>query len=234
MLKFLQSSAILGILTAMFFTAQVFAQLDGNPENLCRNGFFPRESKEYKLARITGKKAEKIYFYGDERDDCPGGQNCRQKSYLIPGDEIIVSRSFGDFACSWFQPRKGSETVGWIKLENLEWIQTNQNPAEKDWLGEWLFYDNSIEISKAKKPDLLAITGNATWKGLGDNIHVGELDESAKPSGNKLKLGENETGEYACKVSMLLLGKYLIVSDNLNCGGVNVSFSGVYQKKPRK
>ena len=131
MIKFIQNSALIIIFSAIFLTAQVFAQLDGNPENLCRNGFFPRESNDYKIARINGKKSDKIYFYGDERDDCPGGKNCRLKSYVIPGDEIIVSRTFGDYACSWFQPRKGSETVGWIRLENLEWIETNQNPAEK-------------------------------------------------------------------------------------------------------
>jgi len=29
-------------------------------------------------------------------------------------------------------------------------------------------------------------------------------------------------------------GKFLVVGDNLHCGGANVSFSGVYQKRPRR
>jgi hypothetical protein len=66
---------------------------------------------------------------------------------------------------------------------------------------------------------------------LGDNVHIGELDHSAKPSLNKLKLGETDDDEFACKVAMQLVGKFLIVSDNLNCGGANVTFSGVYLKK---
>lgn len=234
MKKIIQNTAILVIIYGFILTAQIFAQLEGNPENLCRNGFFPRESKNYKIAKIKGGKGEKVYFYGDERDDCPGGKNCRLKSYVIKNDEIIVSRVFSGFACSWFQPRKGSETVGWIKVDNLEWIDKAQKPAEKDWLGEWGFYDNSIIISKGKKPGLFDIKGNAFWKGLGDNIHIGELDHSTKPLENKLNLGAEETDEYACKVSMQLVGKYLAVSDNLNCGGANVTFSGVYLKRAKK
>jgi hypothetical protein len=44
-------------------------------------------------------------------------------------------------------------------------------------------------------------------------------------------LGENETDEYECKVSIRKVGKYLVVADNMQCGGANVSFSGVYQKQ---
>ena len=153
------------------------------------------------------------------------------KSYVIPGNEIIVSRALGGYACAWFQPKKGAETFGWIKIDELKWIATNETPVLKDWLGDWRFYDNSIQISKGNTSDLFTVKGNAFWKGSGDNIHVGELDHTAKPSGNKLNLGENDTGEYDCKVWIQLVGKYLIVSDNMNCGGANVTFSGVYRKK---
>jgi hypothetical protein len=30
---------------------------------------------------------------------------------------------------------------------------------------------------------------------------------------------------------MQLVGKHLVVGDNLHCGGANVSFSGVYRRK---
>jgi len=226
--------AIWLIIFSFVLTVQVFAQLEGNPENFCRNGFFPRESENYRLAKIDGKRGEKIYFYGDERDDCPQNRDCRRKSYVIPGDEIIVSRTFGNFACAWFQPKKGSETVGWIRLDDLRWIDTIENPPAADWLGEWRFYDSSIEISKSRTPSVFDVKGNAFWKGLGDNIHIGELDDRANASGNVLKLGEDERDEYACRVSMWLVGKYLIVADNLQCGGANVTFSGVYRRAAKK
>ena len=230
--KFIKYPAIFIII--LILTTPLFAQLEGNPDNFCRNGSFPRESRDFKLARITGKKGERIYFHGDEREDCPNGKDCRLKSYLIPGDEVIVSRTRDGYACGWFQPLKGYETVGWLKTDNLEWIETNQNPPADKWIGNWKHYDNVIDIVIGKNRGLFSVTGEATWKGVGDNVHVGELDyNEVKPVGNHLKLGENDNEEYDCKVSMWLLGKYLVVADNLRCGGANVSFSGVYQRKGR-
>lgn len=208
----------------------VFAQLEGNPENWCRNGFFPRESENYSLARVKGKKGERVFFYGDEKD-CPNDKNCRQKSYLIPNDTVIVSRSFAGFACAWYQPKKGAETVGWLPLEKLEFTEMIQGGGRDAWTGTWSFADNEIKIAATKKTDVFKITGNAFWKGLGDNIHIGELDGEAKMVEKNLKYGEEDAGKFDCKVTIRLAGEFLIVADNLNCGGVNVTFSGVYQRQ---
>lgn len=205
-----------------------FAQLEGNPENWCRNGFFPRESQEYSLGKIKAKKGERIYFYGDD-ENCPNGKNCRQKSYLIAGNEVIVSRKFGNWACGWYQPKKGSETVGWISLKNLEFTPMVQ--GVESYAGKWTFYDNDIEIKKTKDPKVFDITGMAFWKGMGDNINTGELDGKAVWNQQNLVYGAEDKSEYACKVRIDLVWKYLIVSDNFNCGGLNVTFSGVYLKK---
>ncbi len=39
-----------------------------------------------------------------------------------------------------------------------------------------------------------------------------------------------EADELDCKVAFVLLDKYLVATDNNQCGGVNVSFSGVYSR----
>lgn len=227
----MKTSKIIFLLLLIFSSVPVFAQLEGNPENLCRNGFFPRESENYSLAVVKGKKGEKIFFYGDD-EDCPNGKNCRLKSYVIPNDEVIVSRKFGNFACAWYQPKKGAETVGWISLESLEFSEKPQVIRKEDWTGIWNFYDSEIKIAAAGKENVYKITGNAFWQGLGEgNIHIGELGGEAKIVETNLEYGEGDGGEYDCKVTMRLVGKYMIVSDNLNCGGVNVTFSGVYRKK---
>ena len=220
------------IVFGLVLTANSFAQLEGNPENYCRNGFFPRESKTYRLAKIKGKPKERIYFFGDEREDCPQNKNCRLKSYVVPNDEVIVSRELGDFACVWFQPKNGSETVGWLHTEKLSYLPETKDLKINDWIGNWRFYDNSIDIVISKKRGFLGVSGNAVWKGLGDNVHVGEFnEEEVAPQGNVLKIGESETEEFDCQVTMRRVGRYLIVADNLNCGGANVTFSGVYQNK---
>lgn len=211
----------------ILFTVSAFAQLEGNPENWCRNGFFPRESQEYSLGTIKAKKGERVYFYGDD-ENCPNGKNCRQKAYLIAGNEVIVSRKFGDWACSWYQPKKGFETVGWISLKNLEFTPMVQ--GIEDYQGKWNYYDNEIEIKKTADPKVFEIKGLAFWKGMGGNVHTGELDGKGIWNEKILLYGEDDKSEYACKAKIDLVWKYLIVSDNLNCGGVNVTFSGVYRR----
>jgi hypothetical protein len=44
-------------------------------------------------------------------------------------------------------------------------------------------------------------------------------------------LNEWRVDEYDCAADFTLLGKYLVVTDNSNYGGVNVRFDGVYTKK---
>ncbi|HQU84210.1 MAG TPA: hypothetical protein PKY59_13830 [Pyrinomonadaceae bacterium] len=225
---------LISFVFAVILSANVFAQIEGNPENWCRNGLFPRENVDYSILTVLGKKGEKIYFYGDESENCPNSEKCRQKSYVIPGDKVIISRKYGNYFCAWFQPKKGYETVGWISAEKLGYPMVMHLEKKRDLTGTWTFYDNEIRIEKGAKPNTFKVSGEAFWKGLGDNIHTGELDHEGVIVGEDLKLGENDNDEYDCKVTLKLVGKYLIVSDNMNCGGANVTFSGVYQQTKNK
>ena len=221
---------LLSNLLLLLLTVPVLAQLEGNPSNWCRQGSFPSESEEYQIARVNGSAKEKAYFHDDTRDDCPAGKGCQSKSYLVPEDEVLISRILNsDWGCAWYTPKKGSPTIGWISMRRLDFLPGGLNLIAQDWLGKWKYFDNSIVITKGGGGEL-DVKGNALWRGLGDNVHIGELDQKAKPTGNILKLGENETSEYDCKATLRLVGKYLIASDNMNCGGVNVTFSGVYRK----
>lgn len=197
-----------------------------DPPNWCRNGLFTSSVTEFSLARVNGTRGSRAYFYRDS-DDCPEGNSCRRRSYVIPGDVILVSARRGAFVCAWFQPRKGSETVGWVHRNQLQMTQTQNNMRRSGWLGEWTFQGNDLNITQ--NGGALSVKGNAFWKGLGDNIHIGEVDENGVPSGRRLVLGGNE--QYDCRVELVRIGRFLVASDNKNCGGVNVTFDGVYQKQ---
>lgn len=197
----------------------------GNPSNWCRNGHFANSS-EFRLAKVVGAKGTKVNFYSDD-NDCPNASlaKCKLKSYLISGDTLIVSKTYNNFVCGWFQPVKGSETVGWISIGSLKITKPDFNPTMNKWLGSWRFYDNTITITT----DIMGkvkIVGEAFWKGLGDNIHIGEVNGVAKPQGNLLTIEEE-----ICKIKMTLIGDYLIANDNSDCGGANVTFDGVYRLK---
>lgn len=197
-----------------------------NPPNWCRNGLFPK-SQYFSLAKIKGAKGSRTYFYSDDKD-CPSGANCRMKSYIVPGDEIIVSNQYGSYVCAWYEPTKGAETVGWIEAKDMEYSYDDSQP---NWIGKWSYYENDIQFVPAKRNGAFMISGTAFWKGAGDNVHTGEISGTEAPDGNMMKIGADDKDEFACKVDMTILGKYLIVKDNMNCGGANVSFSGVYTKK---
>lgn len=209
--------------------AETAAQAEGNPPNWCRNGAFADDSEHFRLARVKGARGGRAYFHADE-DDCPkAGGRCRTKAYVIPGDELIVSRTFGEWVCGWFQPRKGSETVGWVEASKLDIREADARPALSAWLGEWTFYENFVRIRRGARVGRLAVEGQAYWHGLGDNVHVGEIGGDARPEGRSLAL-EDDT----CRVRLLLVGPFLLVNDNGQCGGVNVSFDGVYRRQPAR
>jgi hypothetical protein len=208
------------------------AQVEGNPENWCRNGLYTNDAAGFRLGAVTGAKGARVYFHGDDSDDCPAaGAKCRAKAYLIPGDEVIVSRRFGDYVCAWFSPRKGDETVGWLPAASVTLSEPDMKPALSRWVGAWGYGSlQSLDIKRgARAGGALAVKGEAYWRGLGDNIHTGEVEFEAAPQGNILALKNSED---ICEVTLRLIGSYLVVNDNLQCGGANVTFNGVYRKKP--
>lgn len=216
----------LTLLIALFaFSAS--GQIAGNPANWCRGGFFTREAESFQIGTV---KPAKAYFYGDDRDTCPGDANCRLKSYVVKRDQVVISKIFGGFACAWFTPKKGYETVSWMRLDDLTLSKPPERPPLRAWIGEWIYGDNSISFSDNKLAGFLNVTGNAMWRGLGDNVHVGELDGRYAPEGSQINYSDGDD-MYDCKASLHLVGPYLVVDDNQHCGGANVTFSGIYRKK---
>jgi hypothetical protein len=184
---------------------------------------------DFKVAKVVGQRNAKIHFLNDE-EDCPKSSDakCRKNSYLIPGDQVIVSRKFGSWMCSWYQPKKGGETVGWLPTVNLSIIdQATPTPSLEKWVGVWRHYDNSLSIKRNGSAPELKVEGQAYWRGLGDNVNEGSFAAGAAPQGNQLILKDDD----GCEVSLRLVGDYLIAHDNFQCGGMNVRFDGVYRKR---
>jgi hypothetical protein len=221
-----RSIALFSLLLLLVFTAA--AQREGNPENWCRGGSFPLDSETFSIGTV---KVAKAFFYNDFKDDCPTSESCRERSYVVKGNKVVVARTFKGFACSRFISAKRASTTGWIKASMIDVTEADPKPKLSAWLGDWRYADNSISFTENKLPGNLNVTGNAFWKGLGDNIHIGELDGRSEPKGNILKFGESDTDEFACKATMHLVGKFLVVADNMRCGGANVTFTGVYRKE---
>jgi hypothetical protein len=61
--------------------------------------------------------------------------------------------------------------------------------------------------------------------------NIGDLGGSARPHGAVLAYSDGDPD--GCRATMTLIGSLLVVADNDQCGGMNVSFTGVYQRKAR-
>jgi hypothetical protein len=68
-------------------------------------------------------------------------------------------------------------------------------------------------------------------------VNIGELEGKARPRDATLALGQGYDGVkppgerqdlVECAARLRLFGRYLVVEDNMQCGGANVSFTGVY------
>ncbi|MFT3745535.1 MAG: hypothetical protein QM785_14735 [Pyrinomonadaceae bacterium] len=147
---------------------------------------------------------------------------------------VITSRSLGDYVCGWFTGAKGGVKVGWLRKADLDYPLMLMDASEKVWTGEWQYASNSISFSPNKISGYLNVKGDALWKGMGDNVHIGELDGRFMPKDGVVEYSDG-TSQYDCRATMrLTMERFLIVADNGNCGGANVTFSGIYRKVSSK
>jgi hypothetical protein len=215
-------AAILGLLTP------TLAYGSDEKRFWCRNGYFPSEQKSLKLAIASGEKGKRIPIFWDDKE-CPRqGASCRQMAYVIPGDELIVNHVEDGWACAWYQGKK-SETVGWVRTDEIAIRDSSDDGNLKGWIGTWKYYDDEVTIS-SKDGQTLTVRGRATWLGLVVNghrvTHTGGIKGEALPSSNHAHVGQS-----GCEADLTRIGRYLIVTDNRQCGGANVRLDGVYLKR---
>jgi hypothetical protein len=194
---------------------------------LCRNGLF-NQLEGIHLAKATPDATGKVHFRNDDSAKCPADASCAEKAYVVAGDQLLASKEYGGWVCAWYFSKK-HEYVGWIRPTVSTPLPAHP-PALADWKGDWTGW---ADVTLEPKPDgSIYVTGTAIWSGGNGNVHDGELDDTAKPVGNRLEIGDAKE-EYACHVVFQLIGGYLLANDSGYCGGVNVSFSGVYRRSAK-
>jgi hypothetical protein len=199
------------------------------------------------LARI-GDRSPRVNFIKREdiREGCPSkAPACRDKAYLVPGNEIVISGAKDAFVCATYVSPKGRVSDGWLPRSAVIPVQSPSPIETRDWLGKWRSGpEQEIVIGAGSSSDGLTIKGDATWGGSDPErvkrgaFNIGELEGEAAATGADLSfdMGEGGTLSYEeadeadCKVQMRRLGSYLLVRDNNLCGGMNVSFTGIYRR----
>jgi len=199
------------------------------------------------LARINDR-SPRVNFVKREviQKGCPStSAACKDKAYLVPGDEVVISGSRGEFVCASYAGRTGALTEGWLPRDAISPVQEAPVERREGWIGQWRSGpEQTIVLEGGAAQNSLKIKGDATW-GASDPgrvargaVNVGELEGEAPLRGSALSFGMGENGtlpyteadESDCRVQMRRLGPYLLVKDNNMCGGHNVTFTGIYRR----
>lgn len=199
----------------------------------------------------------KTHFYKgsptDKASACPGfSDKCREKAFVVAGDRVIVSGAVGDFVCAHFVAPRNRDKETFQEIVRSGWLTSAdlapEPPARPPvWIGEWRRVEASIAIKAAATPGMLAIRGEATFGSMDPDrvkrgaVNVGEISGDVTPVDGGLSFAMGDKGavpvtkaaETDCKVWMRRVGPWLLVDDNRQCGGVNVSFSGLYARQGR-
>ena len=225
---------------SMFFISDAVSAFGNNANDArqCRYdlwfGKFSSIEGQIQLAKVIAKP--RSYFLADAEtlEGCPeNGLKCRSKSIVNHGSEVLIFKTKPGFVCAIY-PTKSGRATGWLPDTQ---IAINKDfsllkPTLEAWKGHWYSGDNQIKL--AISDNALKASGNAYWpkKGL-ETSQDGEFTGEAVPVANHLVLATDADyggNEEPCKLNMNLVGNFLVVTDNSNCGGRNVRFDGIYKR----
>lgn len=195
------------------------------------------------LARVARSRPKVNFVRGAHASPaCPSlSDACRDRPFLMAGDVVLTTERHGEFVCADYVNAKAIETIGWLPQAALEPLPLSPVPSA-GWLGAWSRIEARITIKPAPG-GALAIEGTAVW-GSHDRgrvargaVHNGEIAATVKPAGDVVFFSDepapsfDKVPENVCAVRMRRIGPYLVVEDNRSCGGMNVSFSGIYVRR---
>lgn len=200
------------------------------PDDTCRNGSFPANETAVGRAQVIG--VGRIALLSDD-DGCPAETvKCRGTTVLAPGAIVLTGHRHGDYLCA-FDP--AHDDAGYLVAARLKPLPVDASPPLKTWAGHWRDGDDTISLTA--KGATLTADGDAYWPSAHPSArqfpggpNVGDLSGTAAPKGNAVTFADASDPQ-ACSATLRLIGEVLVVADNGACGGMNVSFSGVYRRR---
>ena len=195
----------------------------------------------------VNRELPRAYFLKSQAEDsqCPSADDiCKKRSYLVAGDDVLAWGRTGGMICAMFLSKKGSVTAGWFLNAALDLHGFGNVPTARDWTGHWVRDDEASLDIRRLDDGRLEIEGQATWGGNdpvrveNGGVNTGEIELTrVRLTGYAIHFiaGKGNSppateGEYECIVDLQWQDGALQVEDNSNCGGMNVTFSGSYDR----
>ena len=177
---------------------------------------------------------ERVYLY-KQAQRCPNDKPCgsRQKAYLVDADVVFAGPPNQGFRCAYYGSSKGRIVAGFIPVENLKALMEDHAVSIDFVIGTWKYEDDSIDI-KAAAAGQVSGDRQAYYR-TAETVNEGSFSAQAPmTAGQKELVFKEGNDESSCVVKLVRRGPYLVASDNSNCGGLNVSFNGIYTKAKTK
>jgi hypothetical protein len=177
---------------------------------------------------------EHAWLY-NQTQPCPKEKPCgsRQKAYLVSGDVVFAGPTNRGFRCAYYGRSNGKIVAGFILIENLKPLVEDTSMSSDFVIGTWNYESDSIKIEAAAAGKVSA-DGQASYQ-TAETVNEGSLSAQAPlAAGQKELVFKEGDDESSCVVKLHRRGPYLVASDNNNCGGLNVSFSGIYTRAKTK
>jgi len=198
----------------------------------CNAYLFPQSVAEVSMATVH---EDRVNFLRDG-EGCPAaGSSCEGKAYLVAGDQVLIAESNSGYRCATFFEGKRS-TTGWIASSALAPLPLPIPTG--DWRGRWKRIRGDAALTIQRRDVQYFASAFTTYAVTPDNIRTGvargrlHLDPS---SASVAHFGEGGNDPGSCKVTLRRIGAWLLVNDgasedaNSGCGGMGVTFNGVYR-----
>jgi hypothetical protein len=215
------------VLLALAGAAATRAQ---TPDATCRNGSFPTDETSIGQAQVIGQG--RLWLLNDD-NGCPtAAAKCRGPTSVRTGATLLSGHRLGTYVCA-FDPVSGD--AGYVDTARLKPLPVDASPPLKAWVGRWREGDDVIRLTA--KGAALTADGQAWWPSAHPSTrqfpggpNTGDLSGTATPRGAVVIFADDASDPQACKATLRLVGADLVVADNGACGGMNVSFTGVYRR----
>lgn len=123
---------------------------------------------------------------------------------------------------------KGSKHLATLTCSELRGADLTEislpAPSAESWVGTWKGSTGSLTVSASG--DALSVKGDASWHGGSERVHTGAVEGPLKVDGETLLYAKD-----GCELRLGRDGSRLWATDNLKCGGLNVSFEGPYERE---
>lgn len=159
---------------------------------------------------------------------------CAQ-NFLSPGLVVSLGAEKNGWACV----TGGDSTSGWVPADRLAPVSRMPRVPITGWVGWWRHPNEAkgvkndrLLITRVSGTNLLHVSGRAYWYGSKDDVHFGEVKAKGTPIGLYLHAVEPSDVGVPCVVDLKydLTTRKLTAYDNTQCGGMNVRFSGEWQR----